>query len=267
MFRNRVTELDIRKALTNSGWVGRSAKFEELELHAIRRPGWLQIFRFSVEAKSSENDLWVNLYGVAKDDETRIGKSKTDVQVFENESERQALLDEWSANMIQLKKTKSRPTQPTKWSRWVTLLGIVTVSLLFSLVWLGRSSASSPPILGVKNNQLMPLDDRPHGVSTTAQNAQLKMTALSFTGDLNQTRQDIIKVLSSMPRTRIVEENDRYIHAETSSFLFRFVDDLEFLLDESTQKIHFRAAARVGHSDLGVNRNRMQKIADQLESK
>ena len=51
-----------------------------------------------------------------------------------------------------------------------------------------------------------------------------------------------------------------YLHAEARSFLFRFVDDVEFLVDPQQKLIHFRSASRVGYSDLGVNRARMEQF-------
>lgn len=67
-------------------------------------------------------------------------------------------------------------------------------------------------------------------------------------------------VLSEMPRARIVTADDRYLHAEFTSLLFRFVDDVEFLIDSDNGIIHFRSASRAGHSDFGVNRKRMEAI-------
>ena len=48
--------------------------------------------------------------------------------------------------------------------------------------------------------------------------------------------------------------------------MFRFVDDVEFLLDDATGQIYFRSASRVGRSDLGVNRRRMEAIRDAFAS-
>ena len=43
---NKSAEKDIRDWLAENGYLGKSAKFGEIELHAIKRPGWRQIFRF-----------------------------------------------------------------------------------------------------------------------------------------------------------------------------------------------------------------------------
>jgi uncharacterized protein (DUF1499 family) len=63
-----------------------------------------------------------------------------------------------------------------------------------------------------------------------------------------------------MKRSRIVKTEDTYIHAEFTSAIFRFVDDVEFYLDDTAKTIHMRSASRVGKSDFGVNRKRMEKV-------
>ena len=72
-------------------------------------------------------------------------------------------------------------------------------------------------------------------------------------------------VLASQPRTTIVTRTENYLHAEARSRLFRFVDDVEFYVDSRDGVIQFRSASRVGHSDFGVNRARMQEIRRAFE--
>ena len=67
-------------------------------------------------------------------------------------------------------------------------------------------------------------------------------------------------VLSALPRTQIVTETDRYLHVEFTTALMRYVDDVEFHFDETTGTIKFRSASRVGDSDLGANRKRMEQV-------
>lgn len=70
----------------------------------------------------------------------------------------------------------------------------------------------------------------------------------------------LITVVKSMKRSKIVTVSDHYLHVEFSSLIFRFVDDVEFALDDTTGTVHFRSAARLGYSDFGVNRKRMEEI-------
>ncbi len=67
-------------------------------------------------------------------------------------------------------------------------------------------------------------------------------------------------VMGTLPRTRLIREDDFYLHYEVTSLLFRFVDDVEFLFDDPTRTIRFRSASRTGYGDLGVNRRRMEQI-------
>jgi len=71
------------------------------------------------------------------------------------------------------------------------------------------------------------------------------------------TMEALVRVVEQTRRTRIVRRTDTYLHAEYRTRL-GFVDDVEFLLDDATRRVHFRSASRVGHSDLGVNRKRME---------
>ena len=58
---------------------------------------------------------------------------------------------------------------------------------------------------------------------------------------------------------KVKKEIDQFIHVEFTSNIFRFIDDVEFYLTEQGV-IHFRSASRIGHSDLGVNRRRVEMI-------
>lgn len=75
----------------------------------------------------------------------------------------------------------------------------------------------------------------------------------------------IIKIkaaIESMPRTRLVTQTSEYIHAEFTSLIFRFVDDVEFLYDRAAKVVQVRSASRVGYSDLGANRKRIEILRE-----
>lgn len=71
-------------------------------------------------------------------------------------------------------------------------------------------------------------------------------------------------IIQNMERTTIVTEAENYLYAEFKSKLLGFVDDVEFLIDDSAKVIHVRSASRLGQSDLGVNRNRVETIRAKL---
>ncbi len=75
----------------------------------------------------------------------------------------------------------------------------------------------------------------------------------------------INNVLKNQSRTVISKETDDVIEAEVTSLVFRFVDDVQILLDKEAGLIHIRSASRTGHSDLGVNRKRVETMREQLQ--
>jgi len=63
---------------------------------------------------------------------------------------------------------------------------------------------------------------------------------------------------------RIEEVDDSFLHATFRSSLFRFVDDVSCRLDDENNRIHIRSASRVGYSDFGVNRKRVEQLRKQF---
>jgi uncharacterized protein (DUF1499 family) len=66
--------------------------------------------------------------------------------------------------------------------------------------------------------------------------------------------------VESLPRTKIIAETPDYLHAECTSAVFGFVDDLELHLRTAEGVIAVRSASRLGYSDFGVNRRRIENL-------
>jgi uncharacterized protein (DUF1499 family) len=107
---------------------------------------------------------------------------------------------------------------------------------------------------------LPPCRRTPNCVSTQAADPKKRMEPIPYTGSLEETRERLLRVLRAHPRTKIVQEGPISLKAECRSLLFRYVDDVDFALDDQQKTIHFRSASRVGRWDMGVNRRRMKKI-------
>lgn len=142
------------------------------------------------------------------------------------------------------------------------LPAILIAVVLLPLIGLATLSLTSrrPDNLGVHNGQLANCPPTPNCVSTTATREPQRMDPIPFDGTADEARARLVKLLTAHPRTKIVTEQPTYLHAECSTAVFRFVDDVEFLIDENEKIIHFRSASRTGHSDLGENRRRMERI-------
>ena len=106
--------------------------------------------------------------------------------------------------------------------------------------------------------------DKPNCVSTQGTRAEQTMQPLTFRGSEGQAIERIAAILSSMPRVRVVVQQENYLHAVFSSPVFRFRDDVEFLADGDSGLLHFRSAARLGYYDFGANRRRMERLSELL---
>lgn len=127
------------------------------------------------------------------------------------------------------------------------------------------SMARRPENLGLQDGQLSPCPESPNCVCSQCDSLDHQMNPWDYSGSTADAMTDLKSSISILPRTQIVEADDDYLYAESKSLLFRFVDDVEFFIDDIEKKIHFRSASRVGRSDLGVNRKRMKKLAESFQ--
>ena len=126
LFRNNVTEQEIRENLHANGFQGPSARFDYVELKAIERPGWVQVFQFSV-CVTDEDDKVHHLLGVARDDE----RKGIEVFLTELESERDKTLEAWSSGLITLRRQKSSFT-PVLLAIFVSVLLLAVLGAVLS---------------------------------------------------------------------------------------------------------------------------------------
>ena len=77
-------------------------------------------------------------------------------------------------------------------------------------------------------------------------------------------QKSIRELIQTMSAARITQEEPGYIHAEFSSKFFKFIDDVEFVLDAEIQRIDYRSASRIGYYDFGANRRRLERVRDRL---
>jgi uncharacterized protein (DUF1499 family) len=143
-----------------------------------------------------------------------------------------------------------------------SILGIVALIGLSPAIGLAVLSllAKKPQGLGVVNGRLAPCPRSPNCVCTQAIDPSHRIEPIPFEGPADQVVKRLEAAMTRIPRMRVVTEKEDYIHAEATSRIFRFIDDVEFFVDRDAKLIHFRSASRVGHSDLGVNRSRMERI-------
>ncbi|MEM8779744.1 MAG: DUF1499 domain-containing protein [Cyanobacteria bacterium P01_G01_bin.49] len=121
-------------------------------------------------------------------------------------------------------------------------------------------SGTRPNNLGVKDGKLTACPGTPNCVNSQSSDSQSKVAPLPA-----MPISELKKVIESMERTTIIEETDNYLYAEFQTPLMGFVDDVEFYLDSTQNIIHVRSASRLGKSDLGLNRKRIEEIRTKLQ--
>ena len=141
--------------------------------------------------------------------------------------------------------------------RKVVVLSLISLAALIVL----SMTAPRPSNLGPRNGRLAELPDSPNCVASMTDKTASKMEPLDVSRFDRQIESLKKVIAATVPRSQVVTESEGYLRYEFTSRFFRFVDDGEFLLDPEKKLIQFRSAARVGYSDLGKNRKRMEKIA------
>lgn len=116
-----------------------------------------------------------------------------------------------------------------------------------------------PANLGVQNSRLTDCPSKPNCVNSQAIDEDHVVAPFQYTGSKKSAFHHLKKVLESFERTTIIEESESYLRVECRSAIMGFVDDVEFYFPEENV-IHVRSASRLGYSDLGVNRKRVEKL-------
>ncbi|HSA63636.1 MAG TPA: DUF1499 domain-containing protein [Nitrospira sp.] len=116
---------------------------------------------------------------------------------------------------------------------------------------------------------LAPCPASPNCVSTVAppEDSQHAIAPYLYRTSRAEAKAVLKTTVAGLPRTKLIEDDDTYLHYECTSLLLRFVDDVEFVFDDEAKLIHFRSASRIGYGDLGVNRRRMEHIRSRLDGR
>jgi len=137
--------------------------------------------------------------------------------------------------------------------------------LAASALLLSAACAGAPPPPG-RGAELKPCPGTDNCVSSRENDQAHRVDPLPLRGSAAQGLAALRQVILALPRSRVVAEGPGFLRAEFRSLVFRFVDDLDAVVDEPAGVIHVRSAARVGRSDLGVNRRRIGEIRDRLSA-
>lgn len=137
--------------------------------------------------------------------------------------------------------------------------------LILILPFVTNCSSPRPTNLGLINEGslqvLRKCPESPNCISShNPEDKDHYLEPLKYESSKEDAKGLILRILKNTPNAKVISNDSDYIHAEFTSSIFRFVDDVEFNFTESS-KVHFRSASRLGHSDLGANKKRMGKIS------
>jgi len=114
-----------------------------------------------------------------------------------------------------------------------------------------------PPCLTSPNcvSSQAPLIDKTHFIAP-----------FEIKGNPKKAWEALKQAITEQSRMVITHETHDTLHAEATSLVFRFVDDINVVMDAQAELIHIRSASRTGHSDFGVNRRRIEGLRQKLQN-
>ena len=143
--------------------------------------------------------------------------------------------------------------------KWI-IYTIAALVIMIGIMLVAYSVASRKlPELGLLNGQLRPCPATPNCVCSEYQGDSAYVEPLSYTVKTEQAWEKIKRVIAETGGSVISEGRD-YLRVIYKTPLLRYIDDVEFRLDRNLQRIHVRSASRVGKSDMGANRKRVEKL-------
>jgi uncharacterized protein (DUF1499 family) len=153
----------------------------------------------------------------------------------------------------------------------VIALGIMLLPLIAGQlgVWSGRAPAD----LGVREGRLAAPRPTPNNVHSQAAlhgpayvQAQIDPLQLRD-GDATATMTRLRTLIEATPGAQVVQAQPDYLYIRYTTRWMRFVDDTEFWADPTSGVVQVRSASRVGRSDLGVNRTRIEDLRRRLAAR
>ncbi|BDA78294.1 hypothetical protein LPTSP3_g12240 [Leptospira kobayashii] len=134
-------------------------------------------------------------------------------------------------------------------------------------LFLVSCTGSRPTNLGIKEGKLITCPETPNCISSFSDTKDTEhfRSPVTYKKPLPEAFAALKKKINDYERTNIIKEDGNYLYVEFTSLIMRYVDDVEFYFDEKNKLLHFRSASRLGKSDLGVNRKRIERILTGLD--
>ena len=116
------------------------------------------------------------------------------------------------------------------------------------------------PIVRAEPKALRDCPKTPNCVCSDCDSPKHVVDPIRYSGAREQAMRALVAHLGQLPRVNVKKVEGRYLYATFASKYFRFVDDVEFLFCDQSPVIKVRSASRIGWSDFGANRKRVEQI-------
>jgi uncharacterized protein (DUF1499 family) len=153
------------------------------------------------------------------------------------------------------------------WLKWIVVAVLALVALSVLAGRAGWLQGRAPADLGLRDGRLKPPSKRPNSVSSQARlwpdhprHREAQIEPLRYSGNPAAAMARLARVVEAMPGAQIQRRDGAYLYATYTTPLMHYVDDVEFALDPAAGVIDVRSASRLGHSDRGLNRARVEDI-------
>ena len=160
-----------------------------------------------------------------------------------------------------------------KYLQWVIIALLLLTIGLIGAGQVGLLSGQTPVVLGVHDGRLAAPSKASNSVTSQAdlysghpQQDHARIAPLTFTGDGRAALARLSTLLRQMDGTRVVIERPDYLYVQFQTPWLHFIDDAEFWLDPVGGVIQLRSASRLGESDLGQNRKRIEEIRQRFSA-
>lgn len=130
------------------------------------------------------------------------------------------------------------------------------------VIYLVVKNNLTPSNLGINNGKLAQMPNKPNAVSSETEEKDKRIEALEFKGNLVDSKSQVIKAIESYGNAKIIKNETNYIYVVFTNGIIKYHDDVEFYFDESKKLIQIRSASRIGYSDMGLNRERYNKLRE-----
>ncbi len=141
---------------------------------------------------------------------------------------------------------------------------LVAVLILFIVKAIDSKQGGA---VGLVNQQLSACSPKPNCVSSeNGTPADNRVNPLKLSGNAADLAWQRLQAAIRDQGGELVKVEPDYLAATFTSSLFGFVDDLEARLDADEGVIQIRSASRVGTSDFGANRLRVEQLRQRYQA-